>query len=191
MGGFQIAHSLGGGTGSGLGTLLLLKIRDAYPDRLTTTYSVYPSPKISDTVVEPYNAVLASHQLLENADQTYVIDNEALYTISNDLLKEPSPTYSFLNFLISKVMTGVTASIRFPGRLNQDLRKLGVNLVPFPRLHFFTIAQAPIQASDNKAYVKYTAAELTKQVWSGKAFFAKVTASEGKYLTSSVTYRGD
>merc|ERR1739841_452851 len=40
------------------------------------------------------------------------------------------------------------------------------------------------------AYVKMTAAELTKQVWSGKAFFAKVTASEGKYLTSSVTYRG-
>ena len=29
----RIAHSLGGGTGSGLGTLLLLKIRDAYPDR--------------------------------------------------------------------------------------------------------------------------------------------------------------
>merc|ERR1711939_1136652 len=27
-------------------------------------------------------------------------------------------------------------------------------------------------------------------VWSGKAFFAKVTASEGKYLTSSATYRG-
>merc|ERR1712057_77034 len=71
-----------------------------------------------------------------------------------------------------------------------DLRKLGVNLVPFPRLHFFTIAEAPIQARDNKAYVKMTAAELTKQVWSSKAFFAKVTASEGKYLTSSVTYRG-
>merc|ERR1711964_733340 len=65
MGGFQIAHSLGGGTGSGLGTLLLLKIRDAYPDRLTKTYSIYPSPKVSDTVVEPYNAVLATHQLLE------------------------------------------------------------------------------------------------------------------------------
>merc|ERR1712232_442632 len=69
--GFQICHSLGGGTGSGMGTLLLLKIRDAYPDRITKTYSVYPSPKVSDTVVEPYNAILATHQLLENADQTY------------------------------------------------------------------------------------------------------------------------
>ena len=42
-----------------MGTLVLLKIRDAYPDRITTTYSVYPSPKVSDTVVEPYNAVLS------------------------------------------------------------------------------------------------------------------------------------
>merc|ERR1719333_107743 len=80
--GFQIFHSLGGGTGSGLGTLLLLKIRDGYPDRITTTYSVFPSPKVSDTVVEPYNAVLSSHQLLENSDETFIIDNEALYNIN-------------------------------------------------------------------------------------------------------------
>merc|ERR1739847_216237 len=95
--GFQIAHSLGGGTGSGLGTLLLLKIRDAYPDRLTKTYSIYPSPKVSDTVVEPYNAVLSSHQLLENADETFVVDNEALYNISNNVLKNTNPEYKFLN----------------------------------------------------------------------------------------------
>merc|ERR1712066_835711 len=142
--GFQIAHSLGGGTGSGLGTLLLLKIRDAYPDRLTKTYSIYPSSKVSDTVVEPYNAVLATHQLLENADQTYVIDNEALYSISVNLLKEDHPTYSFLNYLISQVQMGCTCSIRFSGQLNGDLRKLGVNMIPFPRLHFFNIAQSPI-----------------------------------------------
>ena len=44
--GFQICHSLGGGTGSGLGTLLLVRIRDNYPDRITCTFSVYPSPKV-------------------------------------------------------------------------------------------------------------------------------------------------
>eukprot|EP00494_Astrolonche_serrata_P001250 UN01256 len=86
--GFQICHSLGGGTGSGMGTLLLLKIRDAYPDRITTTYSIYPSPKVSDTVVEPYNAVLSTHQLLENSDETFIIDNEALYNISHNVLKK-------------------------------------------------------------------------------------------------------
>ncbi len=44
--GFQMAHSLGGGTGSGLGTLLISKIREEYPDRIMNTYSVVPSPKV-------------------------------------------------------------------------------------------------------------------------------------------------
>ena len=35
--GFQVLHSLVGGWGSGFGTLLLLKIRDNYPDRCTNT----------------------------------------------------------------------------------------------------------------------------------------------------------
>ena len=55
---------LGGGTGSGMGTLLISKIREEYPDRIMNTYSVVPSPKVSDTVVEPYNATLSVHQLV-------------------------------------------------------------------------------------------------------------------------------
>jgi len=42
------------------------------------TFSVFPSPKVSDTVVEPYNATLSVHQLVENSDEVQVIDNEAL-----------------------------------------------------------------------------------------------------------------
>lgn len=45
--GFQLCHSLGGGTGSGMGTLLIAKIREEYPDRIMTSFSVVPSPKVS------------------------------------------------------------------------------------------------------------------------------------------------
>ena len=44
--GFQLTHSLGGGTGSGMGTLLISKIREEYPDRIMTSFSVMPSPKV-------------------------------------------------------------------------------------------------------------------------------------------------
>merc|ERR1712013_731845 len=44
-----------------MGTLLISKIREEYPDRIMNTYSVIPSPKVSDTVVEPYNATLSVH----------------------------------------------------------------------------------------------------------------------------------
>nr|KAI8762893.1 tubulin beta chain-like [Biomphalaria glabrata] len=43
--GFQLTHSLGGGTGSGLGTLIISKVREEYPDRIMCSYSVVPSPK--------------------------------------------------------------------------------------------------------------------------------------------------
>merc|ERR1712176_1738362 len=142
--GFQITHSLGGGTGSGMGTLLISKIREEYPDRMMCTFSVFPSPKVSDTVVEPYNATLSVHQLVENADEVMVLDNEALYDICFRTLKLTTPTYGDLNHLVSAAMSGVTCCLRFPGQLNSDLRKLAVNLIPFPRLHFFMVGFAPL-----------------------------------------------
>merc|ERR1712198_312679 len=189
--GFQLFHSLGGGTGSGMGTLLLLKIRDGYPDRITTTYSVYPSPKVSDTVVEPYNAVLSSHQLLENSDETFIVDNEALYNISNNVLKKQNPTYTELNGLIAQATCGITASLRFPGALNGDLRKLGVNLVPFPRLHFFLITQAPLASKDDSNKAVLNVKELRKQAFSQRNFYSNVKPDDGKYLAGSFCFRGN
>ena len=80
------------------------------------TFSVVPSPKVSDTVVEPYNATLSVHQLVENTDETYCIDNEALYDICFRTLKLTTPTYGDLNHLVSATMSGVTTCLRFPGR---------------------------------------------------------------------------
>jgi len=87
-------------------------------------------------------------------------------------------------------MAGVTASLRFPGKLNGDLRKLGVNLVPFPRLHFFLIAQAPLQSKDNKAYQLVNVQELTNQSFSPRNFFSNVKPDDGKYMTASLIFRG-
>merc|ERR1712203_862560 len=166
--GFQLTHSLGGGTGSGMGTLLISKIREEYPDRIMNTYSVVPSPKVSDTVVEPYNATLSVHQLVENTDETYCIDNEALYDICFRTLKLTTPTYGDLNHLVSLTMSGVTTCLRFPGQLNADLRKLAVNMVPFPRLHFFIPGFAPLTARGSQQYRPLSVPELTQQMFDAK-----------------------
>lgn len=44
--GFQLTHSIGGGTGSGLRTLITGKIREEFPDRIMASFSVVPSPKV-------------------------------------------------------------------------------------------------------------------------------------------------
>lgn len=73
--------------------------------------------QVSDTVVEPYNATLSVHQLVENTDETYCIDNEALYDICFRTLKLTTPTYGDLNHLVSATMSGVTTCLRFPGQV--------------------------------------------------------------------------
>jgi hypothetical protein len=147
-----------------MGTLLISKIREEYPDRMMMTFSVVPSPKVSDTVVEPYNATLSVHQLVENADECMILDNEALYDICFRTLKLTTPTFGDLNHLISAVMSGVTCCLRFPGQLNADLRKLAVNLIPFPRLHFFMVGFAPLTSRGSQQYRALTVPELTQQM---------------------------
>ncbi|XP_025917679.1 tubulin beta chain-like [Apteryx rowi] len=188
--GFQLTHSLGGGTGSGMGTLLISKIREEYPDRIMNTFSVVPSPKVSDTVVEPYNATLSVHQLVENTDETYCIDNEALYDICFRTLKLTTPTYGDLNHLVSATMSGVTTCLRFPGQLNADLRKLAVNMVPFPRLHFFMPGFAPLTSRGSQQYRALTVPELTQQVFDAKNMMAACDPRHGRYLTVAAVFRG-
>ncbi|PAV89542.1 hypothetical protein WR25_11042 [Diploscapter pachys] len=188
--GFQLTHSLGGGTGSGMGTLLISKIREEYPDRIMSSFSVVPSPKVSDTVVEPYNATLSVHQLVENTDETFCIDNEALYDICYRTLKLTNPTYGDLNHLVSVTMSGVTTCLRFPGQLNADLRKLAVNMVPFPRLHFFMPGFAPLSAKGTQAYRALTVAELTQQMFDSKNMMAACDPRHGRYLTVAAMFRG-
>ncbi|KAJ6510937.1 Tubulin/FtsZ [Mycena sanguinolenta] len=171
--GFQITHSLGGGTGSGMGALLISKIREEYPDRMMCTYSVIPSPKVSDTAVEPYNATLSIHQLVEISDETFCIDNEALYDICFRTLKLSTTTYGDLNNLVSVVMSGIPTCLRFPGQLNSELRKLAVNMVPFPRLHFFMTGFTPLTACSSAQY----------QHDGG-------VCRHGRYLTVAAVFRG-
>jgi len=189
--GFQISHSLGGGTGSGMGTLLLSKIREEYPDRILSTFSVMPSAKVSNTVIEPYNATLSIHQLIESADMVSVIDNEALFDICRRTLKVKSPDYKNLNGLVANVMSGITCSLRFPGQLNADLRKLAVNLVPFPRLHFFLVGSAPLNAADSAGFSSVNIPDLTSQMFNANNMLAACDPKQGKYLTASAVFRGE
>jgi len=184
---FTLYHSIGGGTGSGFGTLILLKIRDAFPDKITCSYSIYPSPKVSDTVVEPYNAVLSTHQLLENSDETFIIDNEALMNIQHNVLKVTSDAdFKKMNALIAKVCSGVTCPLRFQGSINADLRKLGTNLVPFPRLHFFMIGESPLEEVGNKSYNLQT---CVNSVMHKNHAFSNCDYEAGKTMAASITFR--
>jgi tubulin alpha len=75
--GFFVFHSFGGGTGSGFGALLMERLSADYGKKSKLEFSVYPAPKMSTSVVEPYNSVLTTHTTLEHSDCSFMVDNEA------------------------------------------------------------------------------------------------------------------
>ncbi|KAI9506693.1 Tubulin beta chain (Beta tubulin) [Coemansia spiralis] len=190
LSGFQVCHSIAGGTGSGLGSLILQKLREEYPDRMISTFTVMPSATTSDTVVEPYNSVLTIHHLIENSEMSFCLDNEALSNICHNTLKIKSPVHSDLNTLVAKVMSGVTTSLRFPGQLNADLRKLAVNMVPFPRLHFLISGIAPLTGEIAKGYRNVTVPDLCQQMYDPQNMMVNTDPRHGRYLTSAAMFRG-
>jgi tubulin beta len=182
---FQFVHSLGGGTGSGLGMLLLQNLSTEYPARIRSMYSVFPSPGMSDTLVETYNCVLSMHKMIEFADAVFCLDNEALFRPCG-----PAATFGDLNRLVSNFMTGTTCSLRFPGPLNADLRKLLVNLVPFPRLHFFSCGAAPLVHRGSRPGAAETVPELVWQLFDSKNMMSVADPRRGRYLAASAHFRG-
>jgi tubulin alpha len=156
-----IFHSFGGGTGSGFGALLLERLSTEYGKKSKLEFSVYPSPRVSTAVVEPYNAVLSTHSTIENSDCTFLVDNEAVYDICRRNLDIPRPGYEHLNRLIAQVVSSITSSLRFDGALNVDLNEFQTNLVPFPRIHYPLISYAPVVSSNRSSHESFKVQDLT------------------------------
>lgn len=110
---------------------------------------------------------------------------QALYDICMRTLKLSNPSYGDLNHLVSAVMSGVSTSLRFPGQLNSDLRKLAVNMVPFPRLHFFMVGFAPLTSRGAHSFRAVSVPELTQQMFDPKNMMAASDFRNGRYLTCS------
>lgn len=161
--GFLIFRSIGGGTGSGFGALLLERLAAEYGKKSKLEFAVYPSPSVATAVVEPYNAVLSTHSTIENSECTFLVDNEAVYDICKRNLDIPRPGFDHLNRLIAQVVSSVTASLRFEGALNVDLNEFQTNLVPFPRIHYPLISYAPIISSNRSSHEGHKVRDLTMQ----------------------------
>ncbi|XP_074096132.1 tubulin alpha-1C chain [Cotesia typhae] len=189
--GFLICHSVGGGTGSGLNSLLMEHLCYTFPKKTKLEFVIYPSPNMSTAVVEPYNAVLSTHLSLNENICAFMFDNEALYDVCRQKLDLDRPKYSNLNRLISQVISSITASLRFDGSLNVDLSEFQTNLVPFPRIHFPVCAYSPVASAAKVDHNAMTIAELTSECFDKSNSLVKYNPQHGKYMACCLLYRGD
>lgn len=174
--GFQLAHALGGGTGGGLGSLLIDKLSEEYSDLIIETFSTFPSLKAGNAIPNIYNATLAAHHLIDNAHIVHTFDYDALH----------NTTHHDPNLLASVAMSTATCSIRFPNLLNNTLRKLATNLVPYPRLHFSVLGVSPVVPSECNPPPAF---DYTQEMFDAKNMLCDIDPRSGKYLAATAVYR--
>ena len=160
--GFFMLHSLGGGTGSGLGSALLEQLADEYPSVYRFACSVFPSEE-DDVITSPYNAMLSAATLMDAADCVLPIENQALIDIcaaaerrrhgrtggtsssgSGESATQGAQPFAAMNGIAANMLLHLTSSVRFEGSLNTDLNEIIMNLVPFPKQHFLVSSLAPL-----------------------------------------------
>merc|ERR1711959_601918 len=171
--GFMVYNACGGGTGSGLGCLMLERLSVDYGKKSKLSFTVWACPQVATAVVEPYNTVLCVHSLLEHTDVTNMVDNEALYDIARRNLDIERPTYTNLNRLLAQIISFQT------------------NLVPYPRIHFMLTSYAPIISAEKAYHEQLSVAEITNSCFEPAAMMAKCDPRHGKYMACCMMYRGD
>jgi len=163
---FLLLHSLGGGTGSGVGSFLLQELQDAYPALWRVAAPLLPASlgdAADDVVTSPYNTVMALRALAEHTDIVLPFCNAALGEAAaaaaarraragapppRPLRGAPPPKpFDAANGAAARALLDLLASNRWPGSLNTDLSELSTNLVPYPRLHFLVASAAEATAA--------------------------------------------
>eukprot|EP00882_Tetradesmus_deserticola_P008036 GHRQ01008465.1.p1 GENE.GHRQ01008465.1~~GHRQ01008465.1.p1 ORF type:complete len:484 (+),score=208.82 GHRQ01008465.1:280-1731(+) len=200
--GFLLLHSLGGGTGSGLGTYLLGLLEEEFPEVFRFSAPVFPSED-DHVVTSPYDAALAAACLVESASCVLPVENQALAAISSRLevatakgtaaagsgLGGPgaakssgsgkpaggnAAAWDAMNGIAANMLLHLTSSVRFEGTLNTDLNDITMNLVPFPRMHFLLSSLAPLASPKDMAQLA--------QPRSVDQLFSDVFSREGQLL---------
>lgn len=189
--GFLVFHSLGGGTGAGLTAALMEQLTVEYPKKIKINFALYPSTRFSQSAVQPYNCVLATHATMPDIDCTFLFDNDAVFDLCTVQGKLNDPRLNDLNALIAQVTSTVTLGLRTTESEFSTLQKIPVNLVPFPRLHFPLVSYAPVVGVGQCHDLCPSATTLAHSCFDPKTHLVKCDPSRGKYAACCLLYRGN
>ena len=184
--GVQFMHSLSGGTGSGL-TGLLIKSISEYLDcgAKCILYSscLVPSPSHNHLVLESFNSALSFQDLTEYCHMVLPFDSDALHSLTPNA-KNPFG-------VVASCLSAITSSLRFPGSLSADLRKIHANVVPFKNTHFLLSSYAASRRPLSALELVQAALSPDAVTLSCNPQIERIDSVQGsRYLASFLAYSG-
>lgn len=218
--GFMMLHSLGGGSGSGVGSALLHSLRDEFPDAFKLSCCLLPSEN-DDVVISPYNALLSTAHVADAADCVLPLENQALIDLCEEVNKRSSRSaahpgdassvtgirngtssragrggkpFDGMNGIAGRMLLNLTAGARFGGDLNVDLGEAVMNLMPFPRLNFACASMSPLVSLADVSQQVPTARTLDhtfQEAFSKSTQLVKENPRMHTYLASALMLRGN
>jgi len=191
--GFFVMHAVGGGCGSGLGCAILQEMRTRYDKKNIFQPLIYPSKNMANSIVEPYNCLLATHQMhRENTcDLTMMMDNEQAYKVAMKNLKIPNPTFCHLNKIIAQIISGTTTSLRFPCLLNASLQEVVTNLVPDSRYRYCSVSFAPMRHGKHAQHESLSTEAIVKELFEEYTAMCDIRETKNnRYLAACIMLRG-
>ena len=195
----MIYNSVGGGTGSGMGNYIMEELKNEYSKTSKIGVIVYPSPNISNSIIESYNTAMAT-EMLNKQDLSILFDNEALYHVcTHHHIGIGQPNYLDINHLIAQNISDLTHSIRYRGGVNTSLREMAMNLAPYEKAHFIYSHSLHQTLKENNSLQKEKSAnmmadtkrmDMTEKLFKKESMYLSCDPALGKYISSSLMYRG-
>lgn len=188
--GFLIFNSLGGGTGSGFGSLLLEKLSNNYPKKYTFSFPIYPSNHNDDILsIEKFNSVLSIISSLKHSNIDFIFQNDAINQICINKFNINKPSYININRLIAQVISSITCPLRYNNKI--DMSQFISWLTPFPRLHFLLSSYAPLCTNEIVPFELFSESQITNETFNKNSVFANCDEKENRFIASCLMYRGD
>lgn len=151
---FLSVHSVGGGTGSGLGCRATETLAEEFPDVFRANVVVAPHA-FGEVVVQSYNVTLSLAHLAEFADAVLVLDNEEAYATCRGACRIDKPQLADLNALLARGL--VQAAL--PKRAMDGARSSGLTqdllaLCAHPRHVLCSVLCAPLTSAASVGFTK-------------------------------------
>lgn len=153
-----VAHSLAGGTGSGLGAKITELIRDEFSDCIRINLGITPY-HFGEVVVQHYNAVLSIAKVASSSDAVLLFENEVAQYMCKQTRGIERPTLGDINELIASHLVPIllpshrVSSDPHNSTIRSDLTESVRHLCPHSGYKFIDVKVVP---QTPKQSVEYT-----------------------------------